>query len=159
MVEAIIWADVWGHVENALNAAFLLSWLVLFLGAGVVVLYAKRRPKDAPLTWGEAMVGALFAFFLMFVAYGIMPHQWLTFADNSLHWRKDKLLYGPHNVIHNWLRFTISYEAIRDFVAVGLYLAALGVQIALWSMWQHRGQEKPKELPTSAYGRPLVKKA
>jgi len=158
VVEAIIWADVWGHVENALNAAFLLSWLVLLLGAGVVVLYAKRRPKDAPLTWGEAMVAALFAFFLMFVAYGIMPHQWLTFADNSLHWRKDKTLNGPWGLVGK-LPFTVSYEAVRDLVAVLLYVVALGLQMVLWSMWQKRGQEKPKELPTSAYGRPLVKRA
>ena len=151
MVDAIV-------IAHMFNVAFTLSILVLLAGAAVVVGYSKRRPKDAPLTWGEAMVAALFAFFMMFVAYGIMPHQWLTFADNSLHWRKDKLLYGPHDVIHNWLRFTISYEAVRDIVATGLYIAGVGVQLALWSMWQKRGQEKPKELPTSAYGRPLVKK-
>jgi hypothetical protein len=29
----------------------------------------------------------------------------------------------------------------------------------MWSKWQARGQEKPKALPISAYGRPLVKKA
>jgi phosphatidylglycerophosphate synthase len=150
VVEAIVW-------RHAFNVAFTLSLLVLVAGCAVVVWYSKRRPKDAPLTWGEAMVGALFVFFMMFVAYGIMPHQWLTFADNSLHWRKDKILFGPHDVIHNWLRFTISYEAIRDFVAVGLYIVAITFQCLLWSMWQKRGQEKPKELPTSAYGRPLVK--
>jgi phosphatidylglycerophosphate synthase len=155
VVEAIIWS----HWTRALNVAFILSLIVLAIGCGIVVAYSKRRPKDAPLTWGEAMVGALFVFFMMFVAYGIMPHQWLTFADNSLHWRKDKLIYGPHNVIHNWLRFTISYEAIRDIIAVNLYVVAVAIQCILWSVWQKRGQEKPKELPTSAYGRPLVKKA
>jgi hypothetical protein len=31
------------------------------------------------------------------------------------------------------------------------------VQIALWSIWQNRGKSKPKEIPTSAFGRPLVK--
>jgi hypothetical protein len=29
----------------------------------------------------------------------------------------------------------------------------------LWSIWQGRGKERPKEIPTSAYGRPLVRKA
>src|SRR5438445_795347 len=83
----------------------------LVAGAALVVWYSKRRPVDQPLTWGEAMVAAWVIFLLMFVAYGIMPHQWLTFADNSLHWRKDKLLFGPGEVLHTYLHFTISYEA------------------------------------------------
>ena len=152
MVLAIVW-------RHAFNMAFSLSILALVAGAALIVWYSKRRPVDQPLTWGEAMVAAWVIFLLMFVAYGIMPHQWLTFADNSLHWRKDKLLYGPGAVLHTYLHFTISYEALRDLVAVLLYVVALGVQIALWSMWQNRGKEKPKELPTSAYGRPLVKRA
>jgi len=154
VVEAIIWS----HWTRALNVAFILSLIVLAVGCGIVVAYSKHRPAGAPLTWGEAMVGAFFAFFLMFVAYGIMPHQWLTFADNSLHWRKDKILNGPGDVIGK-LPFTVTYEAVRDIIAVGLYLVGVSVQCVLWSVWQHRGETKPKELPTSAYGRPLVKKA
>ena len=152
MVVAIVW-------RHLFNTAFSLSLLALVAGAALIVWYSKRRPADQPLTWGEAMVAAWLIFLLMFIAYGIMPHQWLTFADNKLHWRKDKLLFGPGDLIHRELRFTISYEAIRDFVAVGLYVVAVAVQCVLWAMWQRRGQEKPKELPTSAYGRPLVKKA
>ena len=33
----------------------------------------------------------------------------------------------------------------------------LNIWLAIW--WQKRGDVKPKELPTSTYGRPLVKKA
>ena len=153
MVEALNW----GHWYKALDVAFVLSLLVLVAGSALVVWYAKRRPKDQPLTWGEAMVAAFFAFGMMFVAYGVMPHQWLTFADNHLQWRKDKILYGPGDIIHDLLPFTMSYEAIRDFIAVGLYVGATVVQCLLWAHWQRRGQERPKEIPTSAYGRPLVK--
>jgi phosphatidylglycerophosphate synthase len=153
----VVEAINWGHWYKTLDVAFILSLLVLAAGSAVILWYAKRRPKDQPLTWGEAMVAAFFVFFMMFVAYGIMPHQWLLFADNHLQWRKDKILYGPGNIIHDQLRFTISYEAIRDFVAVGLYVVAVSVQCVLWAVWQRRGQVKPKELPTSAYGRPLVK--
>ena len=138
--------------------AFVLSWLLLLAGSAAVLLYAKRRPAGAPLTWGEAMVAALLVFALMFLAYGIMPHQWLTYADNQLQWRKDKILEGPGGVIGK-LPIVITYEAVRDVNAVGLYAVGLGAHIALWSFWQNRGKEKPKELPTSAYGRPLVKRA
>jgi hypothetical protein len=155
MVEAINW----GHWYKALDVAFMLSLLVLAAGSAVVVWYGKRRPKDQPLTWGEAMVASFYAFALMFVAYGIMPHQWLAFADNRLGWRKDKIVFGPGDVIADYVPFIVNYEVIRDFIAVGLYVGATVVQCLLWAAWQRRGQEKPKELPTSAYGRPLVKKA
>jgi hypothetical protein len=138
--------------------AFIFSLVATFAAAAVVPAYAKRRPPGTPLTWGEAMASALYIFFVMFLAWGIMPHQWLTYADNVLQWRKDKILMGPGDVIAK-LPFTVTYEAVRDFVAVGLYGVTLGGMIVMWSQWQGRGQEKPKELPTSAYGRPLVKKA
>jgi hypothetical protein len=153
----VVEAINWGHWYKALDVAFTLSLLVLAAGSLLVVWYAKRRPKDQPLTWGEAMVAALFAFGMMFVAYGIMPHQWLLFADNHLQWRKDKILYGPGDVVFDFVPFTVNYEVIRDFIAVGLYVVGVVVQCLLWAMWQRRGQTKPKELPTSAYGRPLVK--
>src|SRR3954452_17892406 len=104
------------------------------------------------------MVAALYVFFVMFLGWGIMPHQWLTYADNALHWRKDKILIGPGSAAYNVTRFTVSYEALRDIVAVLLYGITLGGMGFLWAGWQRRGAEKPKELPTSAYGRPLVKK-
>jgi hypothetical protein len=137
--------------------AFIFSVLVLIVATAVVPLYARRRPQGTPITWGEAMVAAFYVFFLMFLAWGIMPHQWLSYADNVLQWRKDKILLGPGDVIAK-LPFTVTYEVVRDLVAVVLYGITLGGMIVLWSVWQNRGKEKPKELPTSAYGRPLVKR-
>jgi hypothetical protein len=163
--------------------AFVVSVIVTIAGTGLVFVYARRRPVGTPLTWGEAMIGALFVFALMFIAYGIMPHHWLAYADNDLQWRKDKIGIpaGPLGLLfghaeNDWVsnsgnvffangvpllngHLTISAEAIRDIVAVGIYGIALGAQIAVWSAWQSRGKERPKEIPTSAYGRPLVKKA
>lgn len=138
--------------------AFVFALIATVAFSAVVPWYAKRRPVGTPLTWGEAMVGALFAFALMFLAWGIMPHQWLTYADNALQWRKDKILFGPGDIVGK-LPFTVTYEAVRDVIAAGIYIVTLGGMIALWAIWQNRGQAKPKELPTSAYGRPLVKKA
>jgi hypothetical protein len=139
--------------------AFIFSCIVLAVACAVVPWFAKRRPPGTPLTWGEAMVAALYVFFVMFLAWGIMPHQWLSYADNALHWRKDKILVGPGSAVYKVTKFTVSYEALRDLVAVLLYGITLGGMIALWSIWQNRGKEKPKEIPTSAYCRQLVKKA
>ena len=164
--------------------AFIFSVIVLVALITGAMRYAKRRPIGTPLTWGEAMVAALFVFFVMFLGWGIMPHQWLNYADNALQWRKDKigiptgpfghfLFHGVNNDVigakTNVLfpngvplpngHFIITAEAARDVVAVLLYGITLVTMGTCWGKWQRRGEEKPKELPVSAYGRPLVKKA
>jgi hypothetical protein len=137
--------------------AFVVSILGTILSVAVIIVVAKRRPVGTHLTWGEAMVASVFVFWLMFLIYGIVPHQWLTYADNELGWRKDKILFGPGDVFDTALPFTMTYEVIRDFIAVGIYGIGLAGHVGLWMFWQNRGKAKPKELPTSAYGRPLVK--
>ena len=138
--------------------AFVVSLVALGISVGAIVAYARRRPPGAPLTWGEAMAAATFSFFVMFLAYGIVPHQWLAWADNELNWRADKILYGPGDIVAK-LPFTVTYQVLRDLIAAGLYVVFLGGQVFLWSMWQNRGKTKPAEMPVSSYGRPLVKKA
>ena len=138
--------------------AFVVSLVALVLSLAVVIAVARRRPVGAPVTWGEAMVASTYAFFVMFLAYGIVPHQWLAWADNELNWRADKILFGPGDLVAK-LPFTVTYQVIRDLIAAGLYVVFLGGQVYLWSMWQNRGKTKPAELPVSSYGRPLVKKA
>jgi hypothetical protein len=141
--------------------AFLTSLVAVIAIAGGVMAYGRRRPVGTPITWGEAMAGSMIVFLAIFLIYGVVPHQWLAYADNELGWRKDKLLAGPASISNKSLSvdipITISYEHIRDVIAAGIYIVALGIQIALWSMWQNRGKSKPKEIPTSAFGRPLVK--
>ena len=138
--------------------AFVVSLVALGLAVGAIVAYARRRRPGAVLTWGEAMAAAAYVFFVMFLAYGIVPHQWLAWADNELNWRADKILFGPGDVVAK-LPFTITYQVLRDLIAATLYIVFLGAQVYLWSTWQARGKTKPAELPVSSYGRPLVKKA
>ncbi len=137
--------------------ALVMSTIMLVAGTVAVVAYARRRPPGATLTWGEAMVAAVFVYLLMGLAYGIVPHQWLTFADNELGWRSDKIVYGPGDVLTN-IPFTITYQVIRDVIAAGIYIVFLGGQVALWAVWQGRGRVRQRELPTSSFGRPLVKR-
>lgn len=124
----------------------------------VVVLYGHRRPVGQFLSWGEAMVAAFWIFGVMFLIYGVVPHQWLAYADNALNWRSDKILFGPGDIFDTALPFTLTYEVIRDIIATVIYGVGVAGQGMLWAWWQRRGKAAaPKELPTSAYGRPLVK--
>jgi hypothetical protein len=130
---------------------------------GIVVLVVpytiakRRRPEPRGLTWGEAMVASCWAFFVMFWWYGVVPHQWLTLADNELNWRNDKVWSGPGAILDK-LPFDMSYLVLRDIIVVGIYGVALGLQIVLWSKWQSRAKTKPTtDVARSNYGRPLVK--
>ena len=152
-------------------AAFVSSMIVLFLGVAICMFVGARRPIGTPLTWGEAMVAGSFVFGLMLLAYGVIPHQWLAFADNELLWRPDKLLVGISSGGVVWGndaktlggtgRILINYQAIRDIIATVLYVVFLGGQMVLWSVWQKRGRKKPGDVDEarSRFGRPVLRKA
>jgi hypothetical protein len=149
------------------DQAFLFSFISVTLVALLVIPFGKRRPVDQRTTWGESMLGATFVFGLLFVAFGIVPHQWIVHADNDLGWRKDKILYGPFDLLKpvplggSVNPITISYEAVRDVVVVVIHVFYIGLMIYLFSWWQKRGVKAAavKEIATSTYGRPLVKKS
>ena len=152
-------------------AAFVSSMIILFLGVALCMYVGARRPLGTPVTWGEAMVAGTYAFGLMLLAYGIVPHQWLNYADNELLWRPDKLLVGISSAGVVWGndaknlggtgRVLINYQAIRDIVATVLYIVFLGGQMYLWSVWQKRGRKKPGDVEEarSRFGRPVLRKA
>jgi len=147
------------------NQAFIVSFAAaigMILG---VVWYGKRRPVGKPVTWGEAMLGATYIFGMLFLTYGILPHQFIDHADKDLGWSKDKLIYGPGGILKpesagGWNPITLQYEAVRDTIVVLLHAMFFGLNMWLAIWWQTRGDKvATKELPVSTYGRPLVKKA
>ena len=144
--------------------AFALSIVVTVALVAAIGAYTKRRPVGTPVTWGEAMFGAMIVFFGMFWVYGVVPHQWLAWADNELNWRTDKLFVGPGGILRAQAQggsfpFTITYVVIRDIIASGIYVVAVGVQVAMWMVWQNRGKkaEAAEAVELSSFGRPLVR--
>lgn len=137
--------------------AFVTALLIALAGNAAVVLYSRRRAPGAPLSWGQAMAAATFAMFLLFWWYGIVPHLFLSLADNEWNWRPDRLLLGPGEVF-TALPFTLTYLVLRDLIAVGIYGVALGLHVWHWAQWNDRAKARPVEIPASRYGRPLVRK-
>ncbi|HEX7166104.1 MAG TPA: hypothetical protein VF230_03890 [Acidimicrobiales bacterium] len=164
--------------------AFLASLILTIVMTAVVVRVSRRRAPGTPLTWGEAFAAGVFVFTLMFLVYGIVPHQFLTYADNDLKWRSDKIgipagpigkAFGdtentvfsaegntlfPEGVPLPNGQFVITAQVLRDIIASGIYIVFLVAQILMWLSWQRRGK-KAAETPelTSAFGRPLVRRA
>jgi hypothetical protein len=140
------------------NVAFTGSLIVMFLLAGLVVLYSKKRPKDAYLSWGEAMASSVFCTFGLFWAFGVVPHAWLTYSGSELAMRSDAILVGPGSTgLMEWSPIVMSKQTLADLVAVGIYGLAFTLTVVLWAVWQNRGQKKTDEVEKSNYGRPLVK--
>ena len=147
-----------------MNVAFLFSLFLTTALSLVAIPYAKRRPAGKPTSWGEAMLAATYVFGVMFIAFGVVPHQWIDHADKDLGWNRTKLLYGPFDIFKpqsqgGWFPITLQYEILRDTVVVLIHVYFFALTIYLWKVWQSRGQKKSTELATSTYGRPLVKKA
>lgn len=154
-----------GRQAPYLNVAFVVSWLIALVSLIPVFWVMKRRPVDKVATWGEAMVGAVYVFFILFWIYGTVPHQWLTFADAELNWRSDNFLIGfrapwdeSQGILEWALPFDLSYGTIKDLIAVVVYGVGLVANVAVFSMWQKRGDTvKTTELEAqSRYGRPII---
>jgi hypothetical protein len=142
--------------------AFGSSVLVMLLLIGGVIWYAGRRPAGTPLTWGQAMLAAVYSFFLMFWSYGVVPHQWLTWSQNEMHWTSARALYGPGAIFKPFKNgghspITLTYRVGSDSVAALIYIVLVGVQVGLWGMWQKRGKKPAAPVPVSEFGRPLVR--
>jgi len=146
--------------------AFIASLVITAALLALLIPVSKRHPLGSPFTWGEAMVGATYSFFLMFWVYGVVPHVWLNGLSVELGWSQDKLLFGPFDIFKpqefdGWFPMTLNYQILRDLVAVLIYVIFLGGQMALWAWWQKRGKKAAAAAqiePTSDYGRPLVRK-
>ena len=129
--------------------ALVTSILVSALMSVGIFWYARRRPVGTPLTWGEAMVGAAYVFFLSFLAYGVVPHQWLTLGGE-----RAELAGRPHRLRARarcfnrsarvaGSRSTITYRTISVTRSPCDHLCRLPRQhrSALWAIWQGRSDQ------------------
>lgn len=146
--------------------ALLSSIFIGVVGLVAVVIFGKRRAPGSRLTWGEANLAACYTFFLMFWWYGVIPHQWLTMAEAEWDWSSSTTVWGIGNILRpeaegGWLPMTINYLHLKDLIAVLIYVVGLGLQIWIWAWWndrQKKADEAAAVVPTSTYGRPLVRK-
>lgn len=157
--------------------AFYASLIVMLAMTGITWLVLKRRPRGTPLTWGEAFVGATWIFAIFFLAYAIVPHQFITMCDKDFGWRSDTFgiptgplhyLPGPWNDKHllwpNGVTFfgrgriLVNQQTIRDIIVTNLYGIFMTAHFMMWTRSQRRGEKGAEVVPVSPYGRPLVRK-
>lgn len=138
---------------------FFVSLALVVLGFAVFFVLLKRPRSELPPTWGQAMVAAMAVFAMFMLGYGVVPHEWLTWADSNLGLREDKILLDTYPI-------KVSGRAVRDVVATVIYVVFLALNVVVWGKWHKRGQVKPAKpvvatpVPagTSAFSRPVTKK-
>lgn len=162
MITASFGEELW-HVICSIalgfaNVAWTGSLLVSVVMAGGIFWYAKRRPKDAELTWGQAMWASFYITFLMYWFFGVVPDRWMNYAEGSMGMRSDAILAGPGST--GWLEdlpIVITKQTVADLVTVHIYMIGLVVSMLMWTAWQRRGDKVADDVEKSSYGRPLVK--
>ncbi|MDX1467827.1 MAG: hypothetical protein R3258_00650 [Acidimicrobiia bacterium] len=112
------------------------------------------------MTWARATIAAMIAWFALVFFFGIVPSEWLNFAQTDLEWGNDPAItIPPFLVLGN--EVSLSWAAIKDSISMGYHLVMLGVAgalaIGIQKMKDGRPAHKQPDALTSPYGRPLVK--
>ncbi len=148
--------------------AIIVNVVLVFLVAHSLLLVASRKPQpaDHQASWAACFAGAVAVFALMTLAYGIVPHEWMTFANGYLQWGDtSKFLFQSNQdmLIFPWSwPFSMDYPALRDIVVSGIYVVLLGLNVMLFVKWQSRNTvpdaaPAPDTAPAkrSRFGRPV----
>ena len=166
-----------GFIPTGFNVRleFFVALFFFLLGLGVIFIVGRRRPPGTPLTWGEAMIAATFVFGVLLLAYGVVPNEWMKWADNGLLWRPDRIWFavstkwpvfftGSNAAVEAAAgrgRIIVSFQALRDIIAATIYILMLVAQVWLWIAFQKRGRKAAttEVARTSTFGRPVVRRA
>ncbi len=173
------------HIPNFLpnwhffHPAGRLIWssLIIIVAIGAIKAMCKRPKAKEPATWAQAMLGAVVSFGLMLIAYGTVPHEWLTFANGYLKWDTTHfLVQGRQGADHGFFIFhdgrwflpiNVPLAAIKDIVVTLIYGVLLTTNLKMFTAWQKRPAALVEDaaptadtnIGTSAYGKPLTAKA
>jgi hypothetical protein len=163
------------NLDWARPAGRLIWSTLIFLVGLAIVGFLCTRPKPAePRTWAATIVGAMLTWVLLILGYGTIPHEWLNYSSGYLNWGTDQFFLQRNTIVP----FDVTRQALSHIVATGIYVFALGVNIALFAAWQKRpvatapaegetqeegaepgglkGWLRRRERGTSAYGRPVT---
>lgn len=113
------------------------------------------------MTWARATIAAVIAWAALVFYFGMVPSEWLNFAQTDLEWSSQRfaLTIPPFLLLGNEVQ--ISYAVIRDSIQMGYSLGLLGFAAVLAIQIQKMREGRPPSAEpaekTSPYGRPLVR--
>lgn len=113
------------------------------------------------MTWARATVAGMIAWVALVFYFGMVPSEWLNFAQTDLDWSGQRVFVVVPPVLVLGNEVEISYAVIKDSISMGYHLVMLGAAAVLALQIQKIKAGRPASAAqvekTSPYGRPLVK--
>jgi hypothetical protein len=173
---ALVIGVIWIHytsLPEEVDAGFF-DWIpsnTLLKGIGYLVVFAASQMLvigalfvwvlNQRMTWARALFAAVIAWVELVLIFGMVPSEWLNYAQTDLDWSSQRtaVVIPPVLVLGNDVE--ISYAAIKDSISMGYHIvmlvAAAVFVLQLQKMKQGRPASAEKAAPTSPYGRPLIR--
>ena len=145
-----------GTVWKAIGYLIVLGATTLAL-LGATFLWILNQK----MTWARATFAAFITFIALVFYFGMVPSEWLNFAQTDLDWssQRQALVIPPVLVLGNSVE--ISYAAIKDTIQMTYSLGMLAVAAVLAIQIQKIKEGRPASAAPaekkSPYGRPLVR--
>jgi len=181
LVLGVIWihwsslpqAELVNGVETPVVVDFLNWWprgtlwkglgYLVVLGATTLVLVGATFVwvLNQEMTWARATIAALIAWLALVFYFGMVPSEWLNYAQTDLDWSSQRVALSipPFLVLGNSV--DISWAAIKDSIQMGYSLGLLGfagfLAIQIQQIKEGRPASAAPAEKKSPYGRPLVR--
>jgi len=123
---------------------------------GAVFLWVLNQP----MTWARATVAALITWIAFVFYFGMVPSEWLNYAQTDLDWSSQRVAVSIPAFLMLGNQVDISWAALKDSIQMGYSLGLLGAAAVLGILIQRMKAGRPPEAAaqkTSPYGRPLVR--
>lgn len=139
-----------------------LGYLVV-LGATTMTLVGATFlwVLNQTMTWARASFAAVLAFTALVFYFGMVPSEWLNFAQTDLDWSNQRTALAIPSLLVLGNTVEISWAVIKDSIQMGYSLGLLAfagvLTIQLQKMKEGRPASAAPAEKKSPYGRPLVK--
>lgn len=124
---------------------------------GAVFLWVLNQP----MTWARAAIGATITWVALVFYFGMVPSEWLNFAQTDLEWSSQRAALEIPSFLVLGNTVEISWAVLKDSIQMGYSLGLLGfaaiMAIQLQKMKDGRPASAEPVEKTSPYGRPLVR--
>ena len=135
----------WGPPFMVHAGRLIWASLLLAVGIGIAFIWIRRPKRSAePATWAATIVGAIAVWAMMALAYGVWPHEWLTFANSYLNWGKDTFVVRENQLFGgSFPPIDVPRYVLADIVAAGSYFVFGTINVYLFAAWQKRKVAEP----------------
>jgi hypothetical protein len=135
----------WGPPFMVHAGRLIWATLLLAVGIGIAFIWIRRPKRSAePATWAATIVGAMAVWAMMVLAYGVWPHEWLTFANSYLNWGKDTFVVRENQLFGgSFPPIDVPRYVLADIVAAGSYFVFGTINVYLFAAWQKRKVAEP----------------